>query len=153
LAAFNEAFEELETRNSQISDLIEAESVRVSQVRTANIASAKRYIIIASANGAALLAGISLWSIRAIIRPLREIARTLHIEGAVTSEASEQLATSSQSLAQSASHQAASTEETATIAHQTEQATHPSGRPPAKPPPRPVAFSMRLGHWMRQRHA
>jgi methyl-accepting chemotaxis protein len=123
LEQFGKAFDELEGRNSAVSDTIEAEATLVAKANAQNIANAKRQIVIASTIGAVLLAGLSAWCIRGIIRPLRDVSRTLAAAGDATSEASSQLAASSQSLAQAVTEQAQSTQQTADVVRQAEQAT------------------------------
>jgi methyl-accepting chemotaxis protein len=123
LAQFEKVFEDLERRNSAVSDAIEEEAQRASEANAANIAAAEREIVIVSAICASILAALSAWCIRGIIRPLRDVSRTLAMAGASTSNASSQLAEASRSLAQAVTEQAASTQQTAEIVRQTEEAT------------------------------
>jgi chromosome segregation ATPase len=132
LAKFSKAFSELETRNSEVSDLIDRSASIATEQNEQHIWDANRDIVVATLLGATSLLIASTFCVRSIIRPLRELTATLSNAGSATSEASKQFTTTSQSLAQSVTEQAQSTQETTALAEQVDRSTQSSAETSSK---------------------
>jgi methyl-accepting chemotaxis protein len=130
---FAAAFSVLEERNGTVSDLIQQAALENStQAVTARVHAARQLLFIVAAAGIVGLAGLSVWCIRGIVRPLRAVVTSLRQASESTRASSDQIASASASLAQAASEQAASTQSTSAVSCESATSTRNAARAAAR---------------------